>query len=842
MRVHRSVLAITSLAAGLAVIPLTFAGATRPVEAAATDLSVTFMLAPNDPAALQQLATSSGIPPAERSRAIAHARASTATAAALVARIRAAGLTVTSTTPFSVIASGAPAAVTSFIGSRKAMRAHPGSRSASTSDGIPASLRGLVVGIVGGDDTTTRMHPMVVEPVAATPASLQTLYHGVNGTPPPGKPPLTIATIQFSGWNTQDLTDYAQLDLGLPDPTTNGQYTGVSVDGASISTPDGNGGDIEVALDQETLLGLAPSAQQRAYIAPNTSQGFVDAINQIASESSAQHIGALSISWGGCEASWLPTEIDAMHAAFVNLLANGVTTFSASGDNGMFDCSTSLTPNPSAAVDYPASDPFVIGVGGTTVYSDGSQGVWSETLRKIGSGGGYSGVFTRPSYQVSVNTPPATLNTTYRMVPDISAVGDPASGLTFRYHDLTTAHHDTLGGTSLATPVSAALFSNTLSNRGWQSGIGDIHTNLYVAPAASFVDVVSGGGDIAWPAARGYDLGTGLGTPLWAQLRTSYDGAPVLHAPTLSNSRTIPISVTSPQAMAFGHYRSGVGTPPTIDPAAPCDTTGQTVNPPTSAVTGSDGSKTVWVIGIVDAAPAPTPTMASRCYLSSAQVLVDTVKPTAAITAPAAGFVTSTSTTLTFTRTDGSGSGIARSEYRVAKAAANASTAASAFGAAVSVGTAASKVLTGFTPGQQYCFQVRAVDKAGNVGSWTASRCIVVPYDDRSFTASSGWARGTAAGFIAGTRTSTGLALQTLTSTSTRVVQVGVVATKCATCGSMQVFVGTTLVGTINLAATSTSRALVTLPRFTAAKIGVVKLVTTSNKPVTIDAIAIVGR
>jgi len=70
MRVHRSVLAITSLAAGLAVIPLTFAGATRPVEAAATDLSVTFMLAPNDPAALQQLATSSGIPPAERSRVV----------------------------------------------------------------------------------------------------------------------------------------------------------------------------------------------------------------------------------------------------------------------------------------------------------------------------------------------------------------------------------------------------------------------------------------------------------------------------------------------------------------------------------------------------------------------------------------------------------------------------------------------------------------------------------------------------------------------------------------------------------------------------------------------------
>ena len=133
-------------------------------------------------------------------------------------------------------------------------------------------------------------------------------------------------------------------------------------------------------------------------------------------------------------------------------------------------------------------------------------------------------------------------------------------------------------------------------------------------------------------------------------------------------------------------------------------------------------------------------------------------------------------------------------------------------------------------PGYRYCFRVSAKDKAGNVSAPVGPRCIAVPYDDRALTASTGWTRATAAGWLSGTYTSTTRkgASQAL-SLTVRTRQVGVVAYTCPTCGSLAVYVGATKVGSLSLVSATATRRLLLLPRFTSARTGVVKVVVTST-------------
>ena len=84
---------------------------------------------------------------------------------------------------------------------------------------------------------------------------------------------------------------------------------------------------------------------------------------------------------------------------FQQAAAQGQSFFAASGDNGAFDCATAQL-----AVDNPADDPYITGAGGSTLYLNGSngyssEGAWATPSRSLGSGGGLSRVFARPSWQ-----------------------------------------------------------------------------------------------------------------------------------------------------------------------------------------------------------------------------------------------------------------------------------------------------------------------------------------------------------------------------------------------------------------------------------------------------------
>jgi hypothetical protein len=212
----------------------------------------------------------------------------------------------------------------------------------------------------------------------------------------------------------------------------------------------------------------------------------------------------------------------------------------------------------------------------------------------------------------------------------------------------------------------------------------------------------------------------------------------------------------------------------------------------------------------------------------------DTTAPTAELTAPAHAATTSSSVTVSWKGSDAY-SGVAYVQVR--NRAASYSSGFGNWSTPVKL-TGRSAKFTGLSKGNDYCFEVRATDNAGNTSSWSSARCTAVPLDDRSVSNSKGWHRDTGHAYYAGTIITTTAKGATLSRTHADVDRVGVVATTCARCGSVSVYVGSHHIGTISLHARSTHhQVLKSLPTFST-RSGTVKLtVTTSGKTVAIDGL-----
>jgi hypothetical protein len=576
-------------------------------------VSVTLQLTAAQPAALAALAGATVHTRQARRAALLAAAPSTDTASAVASFLTRSGLTITARNAFSLTASGPRTRISSLFPAAKAasaVRSRTAANATSSPLVIPAELTGLASSIVGGTDTRRVAYPRYVRAARAvtpsfkaapiTGATARSLYSVPAAATTSSGMGITVATIQFSGWDSSNLTTFA-TQQHLPDPVASGQYQAVSVDGASPTTPDGTGGDLEVALDQEALLTTAPKANQVAYVAPNTTKGFVDAFNAVAADALANRGGhlytALSVSWGQCEAAWLaePGSINAMHTAIQNVVAAGVTVFAASGDAGAFDCSTQTAPNDALAVDYPASDTNVIAVGGLTTDPVAKrETTWwrpSGSARPgylgDGGGGGLSSFWPGPAWQTGRQP-----GSTARLVPDISLDADPYSGLSI----VAPGHPGNVlvGGTSLAAPLAAATLTDLQIADGAAStyGLGNILPALYRAPSNSFRDTTVGTNGY-YSARPGYDLATGLGAPLWSRLDNSLIGLR-LSALASSGSFTIPVQVSQPAGVVYKGYRSGVGTD--SEPTG-CDATGALPTPPTSVMAAAYGPTVVWVEG-----------------------------------------------------------------------------------------------------------------------------------------------------------------------------------------------------------------------------------------------------
>jgi kumamolisin len=318
----------------------------------------------------------------------------------------------------------------------------------------------------------------------------------------------TIAIIELGGGFVQSDLDTYFSGLGLSTPIV----TAVPVDGgANTPTGDGDGPDGEVMLDIEVAGALAPGASQVVYFAPNTDQGFIDAVTTAAHASPTPT--AISISWGGPEDSWTAQARTALDAACADAVALGVTVTVAAGDNGSADGETDGQPH----CDFPASSPHALACGGTSLQLDSSGAISSETVWNDGSsggatGGGVSAYFPLPSWQATAGVPKASSSAGGRGVPDVSANADPATG----YQIQVDGQAAVVGGTSAVAPLWAALIA-CLAQANGGGRLGLIQAVAYAGVQSGvaqpgFNDVTSGNNG-SYSAGPGWDACTGLGSP-----------------------------------------------------------------------------------------------------------------------------------------------------------------------------------------------------------------------------------------------------------------------------------------------------------------------------------------
>src|SRR5581483_3569046 len=230
--------------------------------------------------------------------------------------------------------------------------------------------------------------------------------------------------------------------------------------------------DGEVDLDIEIAGAIAPGANIVVYFAPNSEQGFVDAITT-AIHDTHHHPEVLSISWGAAESEWSSAGLQAMDQAFQDAAALGVTVCCASGDGGTWDG----VFDGEAHVDFPASDPYVLGCGGTRLDVGRNhtitERVWNEGPSSA-TGGGISDVFPLPSWQEDANVPPSVNDQhSGRGVPDIAGNADPHTGYQIR----ADGRNIVVGGTSAVAPLWAALIA--LINQQTGKPLGYLNPLLY---------------------------------------------------------------------------------------------------------------------------------------------------------------------------------------------------------------------------------------------------------------------------------------------------------------------------------------------------------------------------
>ena len=346
---------------------------------------------------------------------------------------------------------------------------------------------------------------------------------------------------------------------------TNARISYVPVDGGVRAGP----GSGEAALDLEQLISLAPKANLIVYQAPNSNSngpgaGPYDVLSTIVSQDAAK---VVSDSWGQCESEEGRADAAAENVLLEEAAVQGQTVLASAGDSGAQDCDIggSKGGNMSLGVDDPASQPFVTGVGGTSLTAIGpppTETAWNSTgqaesvLGGSGAGGGgISAFWPMPAYQSGA---PASLDVAgtlssgapcrvavglCREVPDVSADADPNYGYLIYFNGSGTRSSapsgwQGTGGTSAAAPLWAAVIALADADRACGGvPVGFADPTLYAlaasAPGTYFHDVTAGDNDLTgtagglYPAAPGYDMATGLGSPDAAAL------APALCATTL---------------------------------------------------------------------------------------------------------------------------------------------------------------------------------------------------------------------------------------------------------------------------------------------------------------------
>lgn len=340
-----------------------------------------------------------------------------------------------------------------------------------------------------------------------------------------------MALFELDGYNASDIAKYVSY-YALPSaPLQN-----VLVDGFSGSAGSGAG---EVTLDIELQIALAPGASRIiVYEGPNSGTGVVDTYNRIAMDNLAKQI---STSWGISEGQNSKAVINSENTIFQQMAAQGQSIYAASGDSGAYDNGSTLS------VDDPASQPYMVGVGGTQLFLNSDKTYSYESTWNVNNtvSGGVSSLWIIPTWQQGIAS---AVSATKRNVPDVSLNSDQYTGYSIYYK----GGWYIFGGTSCASPLWAAFTArvNQMRIANGMSTLGFANPLIYQIAAgarggADFHDVVNGTTNLYYVAGTGYDNATGWGSFNGAELLADLGGASSTPPPPSSNPPSPPTGLTA---------------------------------------------------------------------------------------------------------------------------------------------------------------------------------------------------------------------------------------------------------------------------------------------------------
>ena len=326
----------------------------------------------------------------------------------------------------------------------------------------------------------------------------------------------TIAIIDADGQPNikSDLTTFDnQFGLNAPPSFVVESQTGSTT---NLPTAYDSIAALETSLDVEWAHALAPAAN--LLLIECNSLSFGDTLGGgVALANATPGVSVVSMSFGTPD-NTLYGGFGSSNAAYYDQYFQqpGVTYLASAADGG------------AASTSYPATSPYVVAVGGTSITTPdtagtyGSETAWNDASPNGATGGGISGSEPPPPYQSVVGL--AGGSTVARTAPDVSLDGDPLTGV--YVYDSSQANgggYYQVGGTSLSAPCWAGLIADADQGRalaGLPSLTGSTQTlpRLYQLPSTDFHDVTTGTNNYAgtggYPAGGGYDLASGLGTPI----------------------------------------------------------------------------------------------------------------------------------------------------------------------------------------------------------------------------------------------------------------------------------------------------------------------------------------
>jgi kumamolisin len=421
---------------------------------------------------------------------------------------------------------------------------------------IPAALAGIITGIYGldtrkvGDERLRKINGRVADwksfktPAKKRARALPALSMPTNKWPGTFFPPQVaqlyqypagfdgtgqnVAIFAFNGGSSGDprggyklasLKAYFENVLGGRTPSISdvvvqgpGNDPGPDTQ-ASAQNGDSTG---EVMLDMCVVGSVVPGAKIFMYFTEFTTQGWIDALSEAITD--GNDISVISISYGNPEddpdGAWTEMAVKQVNDTFEAAIAKQITICVAAGDDGSSDQVSS-----GAHVDFPASSPNVLGVGGTKLVATNgsptsivSETVWNEVqIGEGATGGGISAIFSKPDYQAGANVP-VSVNPGHvvgRGVPDVAALADPVTGVVIMHVDGTKL--EPIGGTSASAPLWASLIATL--NQAINARCGFFNPFLYTKASTGVLNDITSGNNGAYAAGPGWDACTGLGTP-----------------------------------------------------------------------------------------------------------------------------------------------------------------------------------------------------------------------------------------------------------------------------------------------------------------------------------------